>query len=122
MLGLGVGVLILGAAGLGVAGLYGFELLGVEGLELIVEPGFGVEDSLDWTGLATELVLSVELGFSLFEPGLFRVSGLLLGYFPSAKLCALLLRAGRSTLFKTVTVGFGIFGTGGKFGAIFRYP
>ena len=49
------------------------------------------------------------------------VSGFgLLGYFPSAKVCSLVLSAGLGTLLRTVVPGVGIFGVGGTFGAIFK--
>lgn len=54
-------------------------------------------------------------------PGLLPiVCGRSFGYFPSEKVCALLLSAGRSILLRTVVVGPGILGVGGTLGAMFK--
>ena len=63
--------------------------------------------------LSTDGLFVVLEGFPEIVSGLF-------GYFPSAKECSLLFKAGRGTLFKTVVPGTGTFGVGGTFGAIFK--
>jgi hypothetical protein len=125
--GLGVGETGLGATlveGLGVVDVFGLEIDGLEGFGSLgadsFEPPRLIAGLIDSVGLEIELSLLSALGLSTVVFGLPIVSGRFGGYLPSAKVCALLLRAGRSTLLRTVVVGAGIFGVGGTFGAIFR--
>ncbi len=131
ILGFGVGAAglgAIGALGFGAAGALGLGAAGALGLDTAGEVGFGLTDcvglgetgSLGSAGFEIELSLSCELGFSTLVSGLSNVCGRLAGCLPSAKVWALLLSAGRSTLLRTVPVGFGIFGVGGTFGAILR--
>ena len=106
-----------GALGLGAAGALGLDTVGL-GLTDCV--GLGETGSLGSAGFEIELPLSCELGFSAFVSGLPIVCGRLAGCLPSAKVCALLLRAGRSTLLRTVPIGLGTLGVGGTLGAILR--
>ncbi len=120
----GAGVLgrgLIGAEGLGATGALGFEKAGVVGLDSTgakgsLAPRSGPE--VVWFGSVPPLP-----GFSVVPSGLVLiVCGRSFGYLPSEKVCALLLSAGRSTLFSTVVVGVGTFGVGGTFGGIFKYP
>ena len=123
ILGFGVGAAGLGATGalgLGAAGALGLDTAGEVGLGLTDCVGLGETGSLGSEGFEIELSLSWELGFSTFVSGLSIVCGRLAGCLPSAKVCALLLSAGRSTLLRTVPVGLGTFGVGGTLGAILR--
>jgi len=131
ILGLGVGAAGLGATGalgFGVTGALGLGAVGALGLDTAGEVGLGLTDcvglgetgSLGSVGFEIELSLSWELGFSTFVLGLSIVCGRFAGCLPSAKVCALLLSAGRSTLLRTVPIGLGTFGVGGTLGAILR--
>lgn len=120
----GAGVLgrgLIGAEGLGATGALGFEKAGVVGFDSTgakgsLAPRSGPE--VVWFGSVPPL-----LGFSVVLSGLVLiVCGRSFGYFPSEKVWALLLSAGRSTLFSTVVVGVGTFGVGGTFGGIFKNP
>lgn len=116
-----LGRVLIGAEGFGETGLLGFEKAGVVGLDSTgangsLAPRSGPE--VVWFGSVPSL-----LGFSVLPCGLVSiVCGRSLGYLPSEKVCALLLSAGRSTLFSTVVVGAGTFGVGGTFGGMFKYP